>query len=158
MKKKLVIAIIATFVGTSLLWVVAIFAFGIYIFGEPPFRLSIDYPSQVEVGEVFDIELEVINAKSEPVTLGSVDIHSSLLDGFELVGTTPPYDSESNVFGFHTLWYDQRISGSEGITMDITLKATQSGRHHGQLEVCTTSEKCTTTYLSIDVGSDRAVV
>ncbi len=156
MKKKLVIAVIATFVGTSLLWVVAFFAYGMYVFGEPPFRLSIDHPSEVEVGEVLDIELKIINARSEPVTLGSVDIYSSLLDGFELIGTTPPYDSESSVFGFHTLWFDQRISGEEGIMIDITLRATQSGRHHGQLEVCTPWEKCTTVYLSIDVGGGRA--
>ena len=151
MNRKVIVAVVVTFVATSLFWLTLVFAFGFYMLREPPFHISIEQPGVVELGETLDIELEIMNAGSEPVNFDSIDIYNSLFDGFELVGTTPEYNSHSDLLGFLSLYFDHRLSAEERLTIYISLRATEPGSHHGQLDVCTPTQKCTTIYVSIDV-------
>ena len=152
MKRKIIVAVAVTFVATSLLWLGGIVGlYFVFYGGAPPFRIALQYPREVTLGDEFDLEIEVENARRKRVSLASIDVFDSFLEGFELIGTVPSYEDHEHVFNFRTLWFQEDLMPEGTVIVRVTLRAAQLGRYGGQLDVCTASELCTTVYAAIDV-------
>jgi hypothetical protein len=153
MSRKTVVTVAITFVATTILWIgVVIGLYWFYYGSEPPFRVAISHPTDVTLGSEFAVAVTVENSSDEPATLGSIDIYDSLLDGFELVSSRPAFVGIDDVLNFQTLWYQAELQPDAPQIFTLTFRATRSGRHGGQLDVCTPTEVCTTVYATIAVG------
>lgn len=153
MARTTVIAVVITFVATTILWIGIIIGLYWFYFGnEPPFRVALNHPTEVALGSEFAVAVTVENSSGEQATLGSIDIYNSLLDGFELISSRPAFVGIDDVLNFHTLWYQAALQPDSPQTFTLTLRATRPGRHGGQLDVCTPTEVCTTVYATIAVG------
>lgn len=153
MSRTTVIAVVITFVATTILWIGAAIGLYWYFYGsEPPFRVVLNYPAEVAFGSEFAVAVAVENSSEEAATLGSIDIYDSLLDGFELISSRPAFVGVDDVLNFQTLWYQTELQPDAPQTFTLTFRATRPGRHGGQLDVCTPTEVCTTVYAAIAVA------
>ena len=152
MSRKTVITVAITFVATTILWIgIIIGLYWFYYGSEPPFRVALSHPTEVTLGSEFGVAVTVENSSDEPATLGSIDIYDSLLNGFELVSSRPAFVGIDDVLNFQTLWYHAELQPDAPLSVTLTFRATQPGRHGGQLDVCTPTEVCTTVYATIAV-------
>ncbi len=159
-KRAIVLAVIITFICTSVLWgggIVAVFIFltwsgGLNDILEDPFHVTLHHPSEVFVAEEFEVKLIVEDATDDPRILESIDIFAGLLDGFDIIGTRPETSADATSgLPFTTLWLEKEIEVDEPKTLVIHLRAKRGGRYGGRIDVCDSREGFTSVYVRITV-------
>ena len=151
---KAIYVVLISVAATCAAWILLIFIGYLYFFSSPrPFQVKVDAPSTVSLDDVFDISVEATNRSSKQTVLGSIDIYSSLLDGFELISIIPNPSSDSRMFGFRTLTFSQSIEPNDKHTIVFTLKAFKEGYFAGDIDVCTPTQKFSTVNTGIKVNT-----
>ena len=150
--KKTIATVVITFICTSLLWLAIIVgAAYFYLDSESPLQVAIDAPTEVALGDSFDLVLDVVNAGDSASSMHSVDLFDRFMGGFEVVDAEPPILDDAQISNFRTLWFEHALQPGEAVTVRIRLKASQIGRHSGQIDVCTGLELCANIYETIEV-------
>jgi len=152
-KTKTIVATSAiTFFITSALWVAGIALLVFYFMDSPSFSVTIESPTEVKREEVFTISIDVTNPSDETITLGSIDIYNSLLEGFEIVKIEPNPEETDSLFDFHTAYFSHVLSPEDKFRATYTLRAKAAGLWIGDIDCCTPSEKFVTTSKAIRVN------
>ena len=150
--KNTIATVVITFVVTSAFWLAIIVgAAYFYLDSESPLQVTIETPNQVAPGESFDLVLNVINAGDKRTGMHSVDLYDQFLQGFDVVDAAPPIVDDAQIGNFRTLWFEHALEPGETVSARIHLKASQLGRHSGQIDVCTGLELCANIYETIEV-------
>ncbi|MEM7697435.1 MAG: hypothetical protein AAF236_03415 [Verrucomicrobiota bacterium] len=155
MNRGLVVLVTAvvTFALTTVFWGIVVGA--LYFWseaGEPEFVVSIDAPTEVELGETFTLAIEVLNPTDGTLELGGIDIYDSFLDGFSVVSTDPPVSrSPMAIFGFETFETSETLDPKETHTFTLTLNPVKVGTWKGDFDICTPSEHFVTSVFTIVV-------
>ncbi len=121
----------------------ALGAFGIFIFyvaQEPEgVRISADGPTEVRVGETFDLTITVTNERTdEDVELSDIDIADEYIDGFTVASIEPKPDSSMHI-PIDNSWsftFDDGIAPQTTVTYIFKLRAEKPGLHRGDVDVC----------------------
>ena len=146
---------LVTFLITSALWI-TVFGFLYWsVTSEPPaFQVQIESPEQVTLGEEFDLVVNVTNASESDLTLGSIDVYESLLDGFELISVSPTPSETSHFIGMHTSYFSKKLEAQESFTATYSLKAKEEGLWIGDIDFCTPWENYVTVSKAITVTAE----
>lgn len=120
----------------------------------PAFQVDIEAPDEVALNEEFDLVVNVINASDSNLTLGSIDIYSSLLDGFEVISIEPFPNEISEMFGLQSSYFSHKLAGGEQITVTYSLQAKEEGLWIGDIDCCTPFENFVTVSKAIKVTSE----
>ena len=149
--KTLAVTGTITFFATCALWIAGLALLYGHFMDSPSFAVTIDAPNEIKKNEIFTISIDVANPSEEKITLGSIDVYDSLLEGFEIIKIEPtPYEVSSQ-FGFQTAYFSQEIDPRDSFNATYTLKAKSAGLWIGDIDCCTPSEKFVTTSKSIVV-------
>lgn len=135
--KWVIVLIVLGAVGLSGLCCCGGLGWWLYSAAEAPSNITynLNAPAQVEVGQTVTLTVEVTNTDSDVQKLVDVDIYDSYLDGFVLVGSDPPYAGSSNVFGMTTLNFGLDIPAGGTQTIEIELRAANTGIWRGDVDV-----------------------
>ena len=152
-----------TLILTSILWM----GIGLLIYktwmsedawaGGEPFGVELDAPVTAAVGEVFTMEVTATNPGDKTVTLGSVDIYDTFLEGFEVLRVTPTPERDDGIFDFHSYFFEgMPIEPGGSATVSFKLKAVKPGRWQGDVDCCTPMESFSTAVALIEVTGPAA--
>ena len=152
MNRTIVTTSVITFFATSALWIAGIALLIFYFMDSPNFSVTVESPNEVNREEIFTISIDVTNPSDETITLGSIDIYDSLLEGFEIVKIEPNPEETDTIFDFHTTYFNQSLAPRGNFRVAYTLKAKAEGLWIGDIDCCTPSEKFVTTSKAIRVN------
>ena len=122
-----------------------------YFTGSPPFQVTIDAPSKVAVNDTFDVVINVTNPSDKKMILDSIDIYSSLLDGFDIVSVSPDPGSQMKILNFQSLSFSHSVRPNETVKVVVSLNAKEEGYFAGDIDVCTPAQNFTTVSTGIVV-------
>ncbi len=94
----------------------------------------------VASGDTFTIEISIENVNLDAVTITSVGLDDSLLDGFAVVSTDPPYRSVSKrdyplLGAWHEYKLDQTLFGGDTLRVALNVQAVKQGSYSGDVTV-----------------------
>ncbi len=146
------IAVVVTFLITSLAWVGIGFA-GYHLYTSPPpnFEVVVDTPEVVTLGEEFSLTLSVKGSNGGELNLESIDLYRDLLDGFEILSVHPKPDAAAGYEDFLTYYCGTASGSSSEFTLTIMLKAKEVGDWGGEIDCCTPMMNYLTNYTEISV-------
>lgn len=104
--------------------------------------MTVDAPKSVELGDAFDVIVEVTNATEENQLLTSIDLDTDFLQYADLNYTTPGYSEEwdmSYIGLFSYDYYTEMVPG-DSVEIIFNMTATQTGDASGDLDVCINTE------------------
>ena len=148
--KTIIITSAITFVATSAIWIAGIlfyivdFTYFAGFMDSASFSVEVQAPEKVKIEETFNLTVSVSNPSEETITLDSIDIYDSLLDGFEIISIEPEPDDVSRLFDFHTIFLDYELAPGENIIVTYTLKAREPGLWTGDIDCCTPNQQFVT--------------
>lgn len=117
---------------------------GLGMFMDDPFEVEVEAPAQVRVGETFTLKVKATNPADQSVTLNSIDIYKTLLDGFEIVRVLPRTTEVSSIFEFRSHYFNGlHLEAGESTTVTFELKAVKPGTWQGDIDCCTPMENFT---------------
>jgi len=148
--KTVIIALISAAV-TSIVWIAGLVLISLYFFGPLPFQVRIDAPARVSVDDSFEIVINATNPTPKEMILDSIDIYSSLLEGFDVVSVSPPPSSESKILNFQSFSFSRSVRPNETVKVVVLLKAKKDGYFSGEIDICTPAQKFTTVSTGIVV-------
>ncbi len=67
--------------------------------------IDLDLPETVKVGDVVDLNIKITNTSSKQQQLDSIDLYSTFLEGFSVIGSEPPF------FDFRTVYPGRSSAG-----------------------------------------------
>ena len=104
---------------------------------------SISAPSKVKLGDEFVLKLTVTNPNESSVTLDSIDVFDSFLEGFEIVSISPSPQSDKDYesLGFHSWDFGRSFLPDATLEVAYTLRATKSGHFSGNIDICNPAQK-----------------
>lgn len=123
----------------SILVVLAGAALIYYVFVRelPVLDATLDAPHSVTLDSEFEIVVTATNPHAESVTLDSIDIQQTFLDGFQVVGVTPEPVDTMNVFGMIRTWeFGIPVAPGDSTEIRFEFRAVEEGRFSGDLDVC----------------------
>jgi len=97
---------------------------------------SVATPGQVELGETFDMVVEVTNTANEPQEFVDLDIDLTLLEGFRVVSVDPQPSGDETVLGMRTMAMNLDLPPSQPVAVTVSLEATAVGTFAGDVDVC----------------------
>lgn len=119
---------------------VAFIGFLAYIAEDPKnITAVVDAPEQVQVGENFELKVEVANRRpKEAMALSDIDLGESYLAGFEIIGVEPTPKSSRHVPIDESRSYTFAVSIPPGTSRTFTfkLRAKTAGVYQGDVDVC----------------------
>ena len=149
---------LVTLVVTSLVWLGLGAIAWFYIYSGPPeFYVETEHPTEVVVGEEFDLVLEIENRGSASKTLNSIDFHGDLLDGFEVVSLTPRPGSREDLWGYGVFNFNKSIKRSDTLIVTVRLRAEEVGLWVGDVDFTDPLENFVTRRPKIEVTDPAAV-
>ncbi len=153
-------AIISTAV-VSALWAAGIALFYYSMSGsDPAFAVKMIVPPQANVGDEILVEMEVTNPADLPLTLDSIDLADSLLDGFKVSSVFPAPADTHEVINCTTFSYSETLAGGETFKVSFILEAVKPGIWTGDVDFCNPSQDYVTSSATVRVnarGSAAAV-
>ena len=103
-------------------------------------RVFVDSPTDVSVGQTFDLAVEVTNERpTKMLEVSDIDLSYDYLNGFVVVRAEPsPRSREDNVpfDNSRTFTFDQSIPPGETRSFVFTLRAETPGIYRGDVDVC----------------------
>ena len=90
---------------------------------EPKLTAAINLPDEVVVGEEFELLVEITNPHDKPVVLGSVDLESSFIRGFEVVSVAPNAVEDTDYFSYQRWNFSKSIEPGGSLTVKFRLRA-----------------------------------
>lgn len=154
MKKHIVLTALVTFALTSVFWIACLIgAYMFWVNHQPDFLVTVDSPDRVFEGDVFELSATVENPTDGSLTLGSIDIYDSFIDGFEVVQVDPEPASMDPSFGFATFYFSQELPPGAIHTFVFKLRAVEAGVWTGDVDFCTPMENFVTATKTIVVES-----
>jgi hypothetical protein len=117
--------------------------------------VAIESPSEVKVGETFEIRAIVDNKDAAEANLDSIDIGDSYLEGITLESSQPAWIGDT----FHipvdnTVSHEFQAKVPPGTSFTVTFKAraTKAGRFAGDFDICVNSAvNCFFEHISTEV-------
>lgn len=104
-------------------------------------QIDVNAPTSVEQGQEYVITVEINNVSGEDITLNSIDIQATLLDGF-IINTVEPSYIETYEYGFsesdiyQTFSFLTAIPPGESLSVTFTGEAVIAGDFSGEFDVC----------------------
>ncbi len=143
---------VVTAVLTSLFWLLVLGLLSFTLLSDPPdFHVVIEAPEKVALHEEFDLKVRVTNPSDETLEIGSVDLADSLLDGFEIISTSPQPDEIVHVLGTHSTYKNVTLDPGGEWSIHYRMKAVKSGVWTGDIDCCTPMEAFVTNSKTIVV-------
>ncbi len=96
-------------------------------------------PIEVEVGETFQLEVQVTNRRSSgSLTVTSLDLDEGYLAGFAVLSTTPGHSASTHIplDDTRSFTFDRAVAAGETATFTFELRAVQAGNYRGDVDVC----------------------
>ena len=121
---------------------------------------SISAPVEVAVGDEFEMTVTVTNPNDATVTLDSIDIYYSFLDGFQVVSVSPsPGDTtDFEMLDFRSWDFGNTIAPGDELDIVYKLRAIQPGHYSGDVDICNPAQDFTTVLADIVVSGDGATI
>lgn len=119
---------------------------------EPTLTAAVDLPDEVVVGEEFELLVEATNPHDKPVVLGSIDLESSFIRGFEVVSVTPNAVEDPDYYSYQRWNFSKSIEPGGSLRVKFRLRAVRIGQFAGDIDVCNPNEDCTTQLVIIRVN------
>lgn len=151
---------IITVILTSAVWIGVISAGFLYYNSEyfvgipADFSVEIESPDQVDVGEEFSLVVNVSNPSEDKLTLGSIDIYDTLLDGFQVLEVSPKPSDRDSIFEFSSFYFSEALQSQESVAITFKLKGSKAGVWSGDIDCCTPFEQFVTTSKTIVVSPE----
>ena len=98
-----------------------------------------------------DLTITVDNPTEESISLGSIDLYDSLIDGFEVGAIDPEPSSRDGSMGFLTLYYSEELEPGDQFVVTVNMTARKTGQWAGDIDACTPLENFTTFHQEIEV-------
>ena len=140
-KRKQRLIFLKTAIILLILGVLASIALYLYVYlstisSRSSAEVNIQTPTQVYIGETFDVVVNVRNIEEYSLTLFDITVDSSsdlnLLDGVEVVNINPPFSSYEEISNSHIYFFEnQIISPNQTQTLIISFRALQAGTFNG---------------------------
>ena len=150
--KVILITAAISIVSTSLVWVgVGSLWYNLNISRPPAFAVTVTHPEPIEVGETFKLSIEVANPTTDAISLGSIDVYRSILDGFEVLDVKPKPTTRGTDQDYTSFYFRESIEPSESFTFELTLRANAPGIWGGDIDCCTPFENFVTRFTELSV-------
>jgi hypothetical protein len=109
-----------------------------FLFSGPIPTVEVDAPVEVELGVSFPVTVRITNPHEEQLGIDNIDIPNEVLEGLEIVSVVPSAmdDSPDDSFGSTTWYFDITIPPAATSEVELTMRATEPGRHVLELSVC----------------------
>lgn len=141
--------------GVAVLGMIVIVVVGAVLYRQTPvLSASLDAPAAVPLDTEFTLVVTATNPHAKPVTLDSIDIQDSFLEGFQVLGVEPEPKSTQHLFTFRTWDFGKKIPAGAAEQVRFQLKAIQAGHFSGDIDVCNVVQKYTTVVGDIVVKDD----
>jgi len=101
--------------------------------------VEIRHPDSVQKGEEFDLTVVVVNeSDQDPLTVDTIDIGESYLEGFAVTSTEPSYSSSMTVPIDNSRSFEFGSTVGPGATnvFIFHMRAQRKGRFIGDIDVC----------------------
>lgn len=151
--KKLVIGLS---IAALLLMFVAVAGWYLLIREQPLLDAELSVPLQVKVGEAFEMVVETSNPHSRQVSLDSIDIDHTLLQGFQVLAVEPSQHQTENLpFLDQRSWiFEQWVSPGDEYDVTFKLKPLEAGHFTGNVDVCNSNYDWKSLYADIVVEDE----
>lgn len=124
-----------------LLLVVAGVLLIVYLGGEPnTLEVEAAVPPAILVSEPAPLAVTIKNISVDPVTIESIALEDTLMDGLTVVSSDPPYtkaEERNNIIGGNWQQYtlNRTLSPGEEIVVTLMLQGTTPGQYTGDITV-----------------------
>ena len=117
-----------------------------------PFQVEVDAPPTVKAGETFTLSITATNIGDGRVSLNSIDLYDTLVEGFKVVQVSPRSSDQMNLMEFHSYYFEGlNLDAGESTTVRFELKAVKPGDWSGDVDCCTPSESFSSATVAIEV-------
>jgi hypothetical protein len=104
-------------------------------------KIDLTYPEKVKIGETFDLGIQISNLSNQPQFLDSIDLYTTYLKGFHLIGSEPPFIKSRVIYPdtkaeYTTYAFEEDIDGKSSETVRFHLTAEKKGIFLGHVFVC----------------------
>jgi hypothetical protein len=113
----------------------------LYLAGKPSsIEVSIPELQPVAANQSFTVEVTIENVSLDPVTINSIGLDTSLLDGITVLQIEPAYRSaKDKSYPLYGDWREYTLNkslpGGDKLTVILTLQANQPGTYSGDVMV-----------------------
>lgn len=121
----------------------------------PRLAASLDFPSEIFVGQDFSMTVVLSNPHQESVVFDNLDIPDGFFEVFEIVSVSPSASSGSPIggFGSKTWYYDRALDPGGTYDVVLVLRPLAAGTHPIEMDVCNSYEDCTSLVTAVTVAA-----
>lgn len=150
-KKKKTLMVVGSIAGCSIIILCCVIVFIIAIGGfawiglQSPegAEISIDVPTEVQVGDQFDILVYVENTQLEPQNLIAISFADDYLTGVRVLDSNPTFIYQDTLeileIPIQIFTYQEMILQGEILIINITAEAIRVGDFGGEIQICLNS-------------------
>jgi hypothetical protein len=149
-----VVIIIGWLSAAALAAVIAVVGIGFWLLRELPAPdADLSLPLEAELNSTISMVVTVSNPHDEVVTLDSIDIDESFLEGFQIISIDPkPTDTNNVPFIGQRSWsFGKQLPPGESLAVAFEMKPIAEGRFSGDVDVCNPNQDFTTLYAEVTV-------
>ena len=153
--RKVVVGCLVVFVLASLVGAVACW----YVLRKrPQLGATLELPPIARAGQTISLVARLDNPHDRPVTLDSVDIAESFLEGFQVLRVEPrPTDTMRVPLVNQRSWsFGQAVPAGGKMAVTFTLRCLRAGHFTGTVDTCNPSQDCTSLFGDVDVQAGSA--
>lgn len=119
----------------------------------PQLGATLELPPTARAGQTISLVARLDNPHDRPVTLDSIDIAESFLEGFQVLRVEPkPTDTTRVPIVNQRSWsFGQAVPAGGTMAVTFTLRCLRAGHFTGTVDACNPSQDCTSLYGDVDV-------
>lgn len=124
----------------------------------PQLGATLDLPPTARAGQTISLVARLDNPHDRPVTLDSVDIAESFLEGFQVLRVEPrPTDTMRVPIVNQRSWtFGQAVPAGGTMTVTFSLRCLRAGHFTGTVDACNPSQDCTSLFGDVEVQEGAA--
>lgn len=117
--------------------IVLVFGSWLLLFREMPMlSATLSLPVEVAVNETVTMTVTASNPHDRTVTLDSIDIDLTFLEGLQVIKITPEPTDTMTVFGQRCWFFEVDVDAGGSQDVQFEFRALQPGRFTGDVDVC----------------------
>jgi|GEM_PF-1767834 len=122
----------------------------------PVLNASLSVPTQASRDATIAMVITATNDHDKPITLDSVDIDDSFLEGFQVISIHPEPTDTMKIFGQRSWFFERSVDPGESLEVRFELKAVMEGHFSGDVHVCNPNQDVKTLIADVVVRKEDA--
>ena len=120
----------------------------------PVLDAAVSVPQETTVYSELTMVVIATNNTDSDITLDSIDISDSFLDGFRVIDVQPQSKDTMGLWGMQSWEFGRSVPPGQSVKVRFTLQAIQEGRFTGDVDICNPNQDFNTVIADVTVRAN----